>query len=329
MRMRRVEPIRFKNPPIVLSVLAPARQCNQRCPRCYLTEVVDEPVTRFQLDPSHYVRFIDEISAAGVPVAGVSFQGYEVTLPQSWPYLEAVFEAVRGKSMRKSFVTNGMLLHKYATRLAELNPDRISVSLDGATAEVNDRIRGLAGAFDATVSSLQRFLGEAPAFLDRVGVVSTLYDEENAASLRSMPKLLAGLGIRRWGLSFELALKGGVARPARDSATIKRWLDVLFESAEVEGIRGFANDEFRQFGGDVGRMKAHGIYDPDFLVRFDPRGFVRTGLEVLDVWDERRARRWVPGAGNILDVLDYPGKLRRWRDRQSSRRRRLGTVDHA
>ena len=93
-----------------------------------------------------------------------------------------------------------MLLHKHVDRVVRLDPQRIGVSLDGATAEVNGRIRGLPGAFEATVAS------------------------------------------------------------------------------------------------------------------------VRTGLEVLDVWDTRRAARWDPQRGDAITVIDYRSKVERWTRRRRQAR---------
>ena len=55
----------YAQPPVVLTFLAPAERCNQRCPACYITEVVQEPVTRSQLQPADYARFVEEFVEAG------------------------------------------------------------------------------------------------------------------------------------------------------------------------------------------------------------------------------------------------------------------------
>ena len=76
--------------PVTLTFIAPARNCNQNCPGCAIA-LRDEPVHEFDLTPEDYVKFASDIYDAGIPIQAISFQGYEVTLPRSWPYLEAVF----------------------------------------------------------------------------------------------------------------------------------------------------------------------------------------------------------------------------------------------
>ena len=112
----------FRRPPAILTFVAPARRCNQRCPRCYLTEVSHEPVSAIGLSPEDYVRFVSDFVDAAIPILTVNFQGYEVTLPESWPYVEAVFGYAAQHNLPRAFVTNGMLLHKWTDRVLALEP---------------------------------------------------------------------------------------------------------------------------------------------------------------------------------------------------------------
>lgn len=326
--------------PVTLSFLAPADRCNQRCPKCYLTEVVHEPVDQFGLAPADYATFVTQFAEAEIPIAGVTFQGYEVTLPRSWPYVEAVFAVTAEHDLCRSFITNGMLLDKLTDRVLALDPTRISVSLDGADASTNDRIRGLKGAFTATTESLRRFLRDAPSLGPRMAVVSCVYDEDNVTSLLGMPKLLKSLGIAQWALGFELVLGNGSLgngsldsspadhtetssenrsiRPAQPARRAADWLRRLLEAADREGVACYVNDEFGAFKksegeeneGDVDRtLRAMGLFDPSRLVRMDPLGYVRTGHEILTEWDATRARRWDPQRDNAVDIagLRNPG----------------------
>ena len=253
---------------------------------------------------------------------GVTFQGYEVTLPRSWPYVEAVFAVTAEHDLCRSFITNGMLLHKLTQRVVALDPTRISVSLDGATAQTNDRIRGLPGAFEATTESLRRFLQRAPSLAPRMAVVSCVYDEYNVASLSEMPKLLKSLGIKQWALGFELTRDEGIIRPAQPVARAGEWLRRLTDAADREGVACYVNDEFNSFKnaarataadddestqsqGLESTIRAMGLFDPSRLVRMDPLGYVRTGHEILTEWDASRARRWNPKRDNAVDVAGF------------------------
>ena len=233
-------------PPVVLTFLAPAERCNQRCPNCYITEVVDEPVRSFELSPADYARFFDQFVEAGIPILSTKFQGYEVTLPRSWPYLEAVFQRAQALGVRRTFITNGMLLSRWTKRIRALGVSRLSVSLDGASAEINDRFRGLVGAFAATAKSLARFLDEAPEYADRVAVASVLRDEDGDSfcSLVNMPRLLRTLGVGHWVLSVEYGIADDRIKPLIDPGPLLKRLETLQRSAEAEGIRFHASDEY-------------------------------------------------------------------------------------
>ena len=295
----------FPQPPVVLTFLAPADRCNQRCPACILDQVGD-PVTRFDLEPRHYAHWLEQFVAAGIPILSISFQGYEVTLPRSWPYVEAVFATARRHGLRRSFVTNGMLLHRWTDRIVDLSPARVAVSLDGSSAEVNDRIRGLEGAFDATWRSTRRFLERAPEFRDRLAIVSTLYGQRNFPSLLSMPQLLRDAGVSRWIVSCELRLRQRTVQPSHPTRLLSNWFAELRRAAEAANLRFHVSDEFGLLEGEERvRTQARHLFNLDFLYRLDPTGGVRTGSDVLHTWDDARVRRWNPCTDDAVDVSGH------------------------
>ena len=295
----------FAQPPIALTFLAPADRCNQRCPRCYLTEVVHEPVHETTLGPLDFAHLVHELVGEDMAILSVAFQGYEVTLPRSWPYVEATFAAAAEHGLRRSFITNGMLLHKVADRVDALDPARISVSLDGADATVNDRLRGLEGAFEATLRSLRVFLKKAPRFQERLVIASCLYDEDNFRSLLALPLLARELGLQRWALSLELREQDGRARPCAAPSTVTRWIRELSQAAAAHGVECHVNDEFGFFEGLDPTLPIHRVFNANFLYRVEPSGHIRVGHEILDVWDPASARPWHPGVDRAIDVVEY------------------------
>lgn len=242
---------------------------------------------RPQLSALDYAKFLNQFVDAGIPILLVTFQGYEVTLPKSWPYLEAVFFLAKKYDIRRSFITNGMLLHKYTDRIQELDPRRISVSIDGADPATNDPIRGLRGAFRAASMSLCKFLDDAPEFRDRVAVASTLYDEKNFQSLLNMPRLLKGWGISRWALSIESARRpNGTIAPVLDTNVALSWLNQLREASAAERIRCFVNDELGYLKADDnknGELRVYHVLDTSRLYRLDPLGHVYSGDDLSRV----------------------------------------------
>lgn len=289
-----------------LSFLAPAERCNQKCPSCYLTEVVQEPVHRFELTPADFAHFVTQFIEAKVPVGAVMFQGYEVTLPRSWPYLEAVFDVANDSGVPTSFITNGMLLDRWADRIDALDPAAITISLDGADAETNDRLRGLTGAFDASLRSVRSFLEKVPRYRSRLSIASTLYDEDNVRSLREMPAVLQDLGVSKWQLGYELYLQHGRCAPVQTPATLVAWAETLAQAATAKGIAFYTSDEFDTLADvDTRSVPIRRLFDPDLLYRIDPLGYVRSGRSMLEVWSEDATTRWDPACDDAVTVAGY------------------------
>ena len=298
-----------RHPPVVLTFLAPADRCNQACPECIIHQI-GEPVTGWDLAPTDYATLVEELVEDGIPIRGINFQGYEVTLPRSWPYVDAVFKLAKERGIRRSFITNGMLLAKHTESIRQLDPSRISVSLDGADAETNDRFRGIQGAFLSTTRNLERFLTAAPEFLPRLAIASTLHDERNWQSLLRMPSRLEAWGISRWTLSVACRVNDGVQQPVLEPSHYGPWLLALQRAAEAHDVRFYCSDELGLLGD---REPANGqsvtrsqLFDPDWIIRVEPTGHVRVGRELLRAWSPAHTRRWIPGRARIADVIKYP-----------------------
>ena len=291
---------------ITLTFLAPAERCNQHCPNCYITEVAKEPVQTFDRTPEDYARFVQDFLDVAIPVLSVKFQGYEVTLPRSWAYLEAVFRLAQLHDIRRGFITNGMLLHRWTDRIQALDPARITVSLDGASAAINDRFRGLAGAFEATTTSVRRFLEAAPEFSERLAVASVLRDEDGFRSLLEMPEVLSRLRISRWLVSLELELVSGVVRPRGTLTNVTERFEALQNAAEREGIRFHASDEAGSLPPETAeRVQVHRPPTPDLFYRLHPTGGVQIGDEIFQPWSEDQVIQWNPARDNAVDAVGY------------------------
>ena len=270
--------------PVILTFIAPAHQCNQACPACAIA-LLDEPVKQFDLRPEDYVKFAWDFYEAGIPIRGISFQGYEVTLPQSWPYAEAVFKKFGELGIPQSFVTNGMLLHRYAKRIKDLNLSRIVVSIDGSDEITNDKLRGLPGALKATTRSVGRFLEIVPQYAEIIAIASVIYGDENADSLVGMPKLIRDLGLERWMISSELITSSkGHLKPKEIRKDI---VERCREAAEKEGVRLFFSDEFGYMDKNDNRIHIKQLQQKDALFRLLPTGHVCRGERILGTTPEK------------------------------------------
>jgi len=111
-------------------------QCNLRCSHC---AIVEGSMPSTKLTASDVERMIDEHMRAFPEEGTVSFLGGE---PFMHPDCLRLLEYAARKSRGTSIATNGLLItEEIAGRLAALTTE-VQVSLDGATPEVHEAIRG-------------------------------------------------------------------------------------------------------------------------------------------------------------------------------------------
>ncbi|WKU48356.1 radical SAM protein [Streptomyces sp. VNUA116] len=120
--------------------------CPLRCSHCY-SESGRRPSR--QLGPPDMLRVADALISLGPRVVALS--GGEPLLVRG---LFEVAARLREAGVRTSVNTSGWVMNRpLAQRLAD-HFDEVIVSLDGATPEVHDRIRGRAGSFHRVMAAL-------------------------------------------------------------------------------------------------------------------------------------------------------------------------------
>ncbi|MFZ0944736.1 MAG: 12,18-didecarboxysiroheme deacetylase [Syntrophobacteraceae bacterium] len=126
-----------KTPVVVWNV---TRRCNLKCLHCY-AHARDEEFSG-ELSTSQGKAVLDDLAAFGSPV--VLFSGGE---PLVRPDLIELAEYAVAKGMRAVISTNGTLINsRIAGDLKKVGLSYVGISLDGLD-EVNDRFRGVKGAF--------------------------------------------------------------------------------------------------------------------------------------------------------------------------------------
>jgi len=125
-------------------------RCNLRCKHCYMSSGVAHPD---EIDESDQLRAI-EIFADACPGGRVTFTGGEALLSRG---IYRLMGCARELGLRVELFTNGVLIKslEIAKRVARA-ADLVQISLDGATAEVNDAIRG-AGSFRGITRAIMLF----------------------------------------------------------------------------------------------------------------------------------------------------------------------------
>jgi 12,18-didecarboxysiroheme deacetylase len=139
-----------KKPVVVWNV---GRRCNLRCVHCY-SHSKDQPYTG-ELDHTQGVRLIEDLADFGAPV--MLFSGGEPLMRED--LFDLIGHAVRRK-MRAVVSTNGTLITAdVAARLKDAGLSYVGISLDGLE-PMNDRFRGLPGAFQRALDGVRNCLAK-------------------------------------------------------------------------------------------------------------------------------------------------------------------------
>jgi radical SAM protein with 4Fe4S-binding SPASM domain len=157
----------------------------------------------------------------GVLILG--FSGGEALLRRDWRQL--VSHAV-AKSLRVSIGTNGKTLTPEVVRdLKEIGVHNVTVSLDGATSEVHDKIRGVPGLFQAALQGIPRLVAaNVPV---TVGFTPTVLNYRDG---RQVVALAETLGARKANLSTYVPVGRGGLDLALTSNQLRwvlaEWIDM-------------------------------------------------------------------------------------------------------
>lgn len=134
-----------KNPVVVWNI---TRQCNLKCVHCYAHAKAGAQEN--ELSNAEGRELIDDLADMGVPV--LLFSGGE---PLMRPDMPELAEYAVKKGMRAVVSTNGTLITRdIAKTLKAIGLSYVGISLDGMKT-VNDRFRGVTGAFDKAVAGIE------------------------------------------------------------------------------------------------------------------------------------------------------------------------------
>jgi radical SAM protein with 4Fe4S-binding SPASM domain len=162
------------------------RRCNLRCAHCYSASGSEPAPDELTGDEAR--AMIDDLAAFGCPALLVS--GGEPLLRADVPDLIA---HARAAGLRTVLSTNGTRLDAtLAGKLRAIGLSYVGVSLDGASAETNDRFRGQKGAFDAALTGIRHCLAAGV----KVGLRFTVTGQ-NAADIDGIFDLIEREGIPR------------------------------------------------------------------------------------------------------------------------------------
>jgi MoaA/NifB/PqqE/SkfB family radical SAM enzyme len=280
--------------------------CNLKCGFCIVRQ--RQETTETLLKPEDYARFIREAAEHKRPYA-VSIQGYEPLLPEALPYTQAILATARFLGIPAGLVTNGVGLADAVELLQTLAPTKIAVSIDAASADLHDRIRGVAGAWQASVAGVRKAAATLASHT-RMAVTSVLLPSRRH-HLDAMPALLRDIGIDQWILSPLLRVgRDGAGGPVGDRARLFRDVAILQEAADRAGVRMVVDDELGLLDCTAVSPFQPGMRSVDIrtlparveLYRLTPGGQCSKGSDALREVTPATPR-WRPGETNAAAFL--------------------------
>jgi heme b synthase len=199
------------------------RSCNLNCLHC--RAAAERGPYGGELVTDECLRFIDEVAAFSKPV---------LILTGGEPLLrEDVFEiAAYGtrKGLRVVMAANGTLLNAEKARAAkQAGIQRVSISLDGATAAAHDRFRGVTGAFARAMEGIS-YLKEAGLAFQ----INTTVTKRNLGEIENLLQLAIEKGAAAHHI-FLLVPTGRGRKLAREGVTPGEYEQTLSWFAEQDG----------------------------------------------------------------------------------------------
>jgi MoaA/NifB/PqqE/SkfB family radical SAM enzyme len=124
-------------------------RCNCRCQMCQ----------RWQ-DPRNNELRADEYEALATELHALG--SHQISIAGGEPLMrDDVFDIIRsfsGRGMSVNLCTNGLLIEKYHKQICNSRATCVTVSLDGASADSHDTIRGVPGSYRQIEDGIQRLL---------------------------------------------------------------------------------------------------------------------------------------------------------------------------
>ncbi|GAA5056394.1 MoaA/NifB/PqqE/SkfB family radical SAM enzyme [Thermocatellispora tengchongensis] len=283
--------------------------CPLRCVHCY-SESGRRPARR--LSEGGMLRVAEAIAA--MRPAGVAIAGGE---PLLIPNLIKVIERMADAGLKVAVYTSGWLMdHDIARKLADVC-DKVVVSVDGATPEVHDRIRGRQGSFSRAmraltildeVSAERKSNGQPPL---NFGIDCVLL-QSNFHHMELFCEAIASRFSHLQFIAFGAAVPGGLAsRPRFDEHELltDEQINRLNDPSHAQRLRALAPASVMVGTTDNRILQMH----PELIAR----GIVFNALQIEPDGEVRAMPIYEGTVGNILtdppDVLWKRAKAR-WSD---------------
>jgi MoaA/NifB/PqqE/SkfB family radical SAM enzyme len=230
-------------------------RCNLKCKHCYINEKQHGKNT-LSLET---IKAWLKVFALKNQNANVIFLGGEPTLHPDLP--AAIKEAKTLGYNSITVDTNGYLFHDILTKISPDDLDYFSFSLDGATRETNDMIRGK-GSFDTCIQGINR------AVLKGFGT-SLIYtvSSMNIHELDNISPLLKDLNIDRFFIQV-IGLRGKSAMNPVDQLQVspRDWMKIVLNAAHKIARHGITVTYPKVFLGPEEPFECAGLVADNYFI---------------------------------------------------------------
>jgi len=214
-------------PPSVLT-LAVTDYCNLSCKMCPFQQ---SDIEKSHLDFALIKKLIDQI---------YTFKPYISLCGRGEPFLHPEFfkiiSYIKGKGLWCAVDTNGTLIEKNVDQLLSSKIDLVNVSID-SVGEIQDRIRGVPGAFQKAVDGIRALKAKSPKFrpIVRINCVITGY---SFAHLEEVYELAKDLGVDMLNLCHSMYIRTEKMLHAQEklSRSLPRAKEnISWDTVDIEG----------------------------------------------------------------------------------------------
>ncbi len=170
-------------------------RCTHRCYHCYQKTIFQKDdkayIDENEITTEQTLSFIDDLIKLGLK--SVKFTGGEPFLRND--ILELI-QAASERGLTVSIETNGTNINSKAAKILAKTNTQVSVSLDGSTPELNDKLRNRRGAFTTAINAIK----EIKSANGNLKVISAI-GHRNFHDLNNIASLINSLGVKGWKIN--------------------------------------------------------------------------------------------------------------------------------
>jgi AdoMet-dependent heme synthase len=232
-----------------------------------------------EMSRAESLAFIDQIPDFGQPLPQLILTGGDPL--QREDLFEMIDYAVaKGIGVSITPAATELLTREMIAKLQAHGVDGLGLSLDAATAEAHDGIRGVPGTFARTMQAL--------AWAQEIGMpvqVNTLAAQETAEHIPAVYELIRPFGVKRWSLFFLISVgRGKVLQPleAAPAEELMRWVYRTSKTAAPMILSTTEAPSYRRVA--IEEMRAEGMTGEEIRRSPNARGFgIRDGHGIVFV----------------------------------------------